>query len=103
LADLPGQQSAAERAIGEHGQPMLLGVRQHVFFNITLEEIVGSLNRGERRPLPETFHLIRRKIADADCANFPLVAKGVEGLGRLLEGDGIIGPVHLVYVDHVGL
>ena len=35
--DLPAQQSSAKRAIGEHYKPVLLGVRQHVLFDLALE------------------------------------------------------------------
>src|SRR6478609_11005793 len=44
-----------------------------------------------------------REIANADYANFPLTAKGVESPCRLLEGNGLVRPVHLIDVDHIGL
>src|SRR4029077_9264558 len=93
----------AERAIGEHHQVVALGVRKDVLFDLPLEQIVGRLDGGKRRSLPEAIHLLRRKIADADGANFSLAAKGIERSCRLLERNRRVRPMHLIDVDDVGL
>src|SRR5262245_1737284 len=101
--DLSGEQPAAKRAIGEHHEAVLLGVRKHVLLDLALEQIVRRLDGGERRSLPEAIHLLRRKITDADGADFSLAAKVFESLCRLVERDGSIRPMHLIDVDDIGL
>ena len=94
--DLSSQQPAAQHAVSEHHQAVPLGVRKHVLLDFTLEQIVRRLDGGKRRPLPEAIHLGGREIADADCENFPLTARGLEANGR-------VRPVDLKDVDHIGL
>ena len=101
--DLAGEETAAERAIGEHDEAVLLGVRQDIGLDLALEQIVGRLNGGERRLLAEAVHLRRREIADADRPDLALAAEVLQRRRRLLEGHALVGPVHLINVDHVGL
>jgi hypothetical protein len=48
--ELPGQDAARERAPGGDGQAEVLGHRQQVALDVALQQAVGHLQAGERRP-----------------------------------------------------
>src|SRR6266478_4775354 len=97
------QQSAAEGTVSERGDSTAESIRQNVPFDLSLEEIVGRLNRVKRRAGSETPHLFGRIVANADSANFALFVEFTKSGGCLLDGNERIRPVHLVNIDVVCL
>ncbi len=64
----PERRPRQRAPIGQHGNSVLLAIRQDIVLNGTLEEVIGRLSGMERSHGPERLHLRRRAIADADGA-----------------------------------
>src|SRR5215510_15830611 len=61
-----GQKSAAKRAISECGDLVLAAIGQDLVFDPAFEQIVRGLQHVQRSKSAKLFHLLDRKVADAD-------------------------------------
>ena len=98
-----GQQPAAQRAVGQHGDVLRAAIGKHVLFDGAFEQIVGRLRGVQRRYLAKFRHLRRAEIADADGANLSGSMQFAHGVGDFRDRGVRIRPVHLIEIDDVGL
>ena len=99
--DPPGQQAAAQRAVGQHRDAVLAAIRQHVRLDRALEQIVRRLRRMQRRGRAKHVHLGRIEVAHADRVDLAGAIEPRQRLGGVVDRHQRIGPVHLVEVDRV--
>jgi len=69
---------------------------QNVRLDLALEQVVGWLDGIETGCGTKALHLCGRKIADADGADFTLLAQVRQRPSRLLDRRLEVGPVHLI-------
>src|ERR1700738_3751215 len=62
----PGEQSAAQRTVGQCRNAIAAAVRQDVSLGVALEQIVRRLNRMQRGDATENLHLRDAEVAHAD-------------------------------------
>src|SRR5713226_2175582 len=101
-AHLAAEQPTAERAIAEDSDAVAMAIGKDLRLDAALEYVIRRLQTVERRYLPETLHLLYREVADADRADPAKIIETAQRLGRPLDGDQRIGPVHLVEINIVG-
>lgn len=63
---LARQKPAAERAVGEQRDALVLTVGQYVVIDLAVEEVARRLATCQRRGLADGVHLLGRVVADAD-------------------------------------
>ena len=104
---VPGEDSARERAPGEHGDAHVEALRDHLALFLAVEEVVVVLHRDEPRPAVTVGgRLGLRELpgvhaARADEAGLAGADDVVECLHRLLDRRGGVPAVDLVEVDVV--
>ena len=100
--DRPGQETGAERRVRQVADPLLGQPREERVGVVAAEQRELVLHRRHRVDGRAPLDQAAVEVRDADPAREALADELGHGAPGLLDGDPVVGPVHLVEVDVVG-
>jgi hypothetical protein len=102
LLQLAGQQTAAQRAIGQGRKTRFPAIGQKLLLDLALEQIIGRLHNVQLGDAAKSFNLRNREIAHANSADLPLVEECLHRFGGLFDRHQRVGPMDLIDIDIIG-
>ena len=85
LLQCAGQQTAAQRPVGQGAEARFPAIGQELDLDLALEQIIRRLHDMQLRDAAKSFDLGRREIAYTNSADLPLLEEGLHRRGGFFD------------------